>query len=66
VRLEGRSFRTLHRPSSSRLPVGAVKAPLLAYTHFVEALSVLNDCDAHHSETVRAASQKDRNLFSIK
>jgi condensin-2 complex subunit D3 len=48
------------------LPAGAVKAPLLAYTHFVEALSVLNDCDAHHSETVRAATQKDRDLFSIK
>ncbi|GAQ85855.1 condensin complex subunit 1 [Klebsormidium nitens] len=44
----------------------AAKAPLLAYTHFVEALSVLNDCPALHSDTVRAASQRERDLFSIK
>ena len=31
----------------------AVKAPLLAYNSFIEAIFVLNDCNAHsgHSET---------------
>lgn len=40
-----------------------VKAPLLAYNSFVEAIFVLNDCNAHTGQT---NSQKESHLFSIR
>ncbi|KAI3691568.1 hypothetical protein L6452_31364 [Arctium lappa] len=40
-----------------------VKAPLLAYNSFVEAIFVLNDCNAHTGQT---NSQKESRLFSIR
>ncbi|KAJ9537063.1 LOW QUALITY PROTEIN: hypothetical protein OSB04_029796 [Centaurea solstitialis] len=40
-----------------------VKAPLLAYNSFVEAIFVLNDCNAHTGQT---NTQKDSRLFSIR
>ncbi|KAI9077591.1 hypothetical protein K1719_040428 [Acacia pycnantha] len=41
-----------------------VKAPLLAYNSFVEAIFVLNDCHAHNGH--KEGSGKDGRLFSIR
>ncbi|KAK7289931.1 hypothetical protein RIF29_03976 [Crotalaria pallida] len=42
-----------------------VKAPLLAYNSFVEAVFVLNDCHAHNGHRESQRSQKESQLFSI-
>ncbi|KAL5097981.1 hypothetical protein RYX36_002308 [Vicia faba] len=43
-----------------------VKAPLLAYNSFVEAVFVLNDCHAHIGHRESGESRKDSQLFSIR
>ncbi|KAJ6770989.1 CONDENSIN [Salix koriyanagi] len=43
-----------------------VKAPLLAYNSFVEAIFVLNDCDAHNGHCGSKSSQTENHLFSIR
>ncbi|XP_054821462.1 uncharacterized protein LOC129320202 [Prosopis cineraria] len=43
-----------------------VKAPLLAYNSFVEAIFVLNDCHAHNGHNESHGSGKDSRLFSIR
>ncbi|KAB5537380.1 hypothetical protein DKX38_014913 [Salix brachista] len=43
-----------------------VKAPLLAYNSFVEAIFVLNDCDAHNGHCGSKSSQTENRLFSIR
>ncbi|KAJ6430909.1 hypothetical protein OIU84_018420 [Salix udensis] len=43
-----------------------VKAPLLAYNSFVEAIFVLNDCDAHNGHCGSKSSQTENLLFSIR
>lgn len=43
-----------------------VKAPLLAYNSFVEAIFVLNDCDAHNGHCGSKSSQTESHLFSIR
>ncbi|KAI7736421.1 hypothetical protein M8C21_016094 [Ambrosia artemisiifolia] len=43
-----------------------VKAPLLAYNSFVEAIFVLNDCNAHTGQSNPLSSQKESRLFSIR
>ncbi|KAG6756965.1 hypothetical protein POTOM_037264 [Populus tomentosa] len=43
-----------------------VKAPLLAYNSFVEAIFVLNDCDAHNGHCGSKNSQTESHLFSIR
>lgn len=45
----------------------AVKAPLLAYNSFIEAIFVLNDCNARsgHSET-QGSMQTGARRFSIR
>ncbi|CAL0301613.1 unnamed protein product [Lupinus luteus] len=42
-----------------------VKAPLLAYNSFVEAVFVLNDCHAHNGHRESLSSRKESQLFSI-
>ncbi|XAR57077.1 hypothetical protein NMG60_11025093 [Bertholletia excelsa] len=42
------------------------KAPLLAYNSFVEAIFVLNDCNAHTGHSSPQGSQADGRLFSIR
>ncbi|KAE9594235.1 putative armadillo-like helical, condensin subunit 1/Condensin-2 complex subunit D3 [Lupinus albus] len=42
-----------------------VKAPLLAYNSFVEAVFVLNDCHAHNGHRESHSSRKESQLFSI-
>lgn len=44
----------------------AVKAPLLAYNSFVEAIYVLNDCRAHSGHNDSKASRAETRLFSIR
>ena len=44
----------------------AVKAPLLAYNSFVEAIYVLNDCRAHPGHNDSKASRAESRLFSIR
>ncbi|KAK6930165.1 Condensin complex subunit 1, C-terminal [Dillenia turbinata] len=43
-----------------------VKAPLLAYNSFVEAIFVLNDCYAQNMHSDSKGSRVERTLFSIK
>uniref|UniRef100_A0A9I9EKV7 Condensin complex subunit 1 C-terminal domain-containing protein n=1 Tax=Cucumis melo TaxID=3656 RepID=A0A9I9EKV7_CUCME len=43
-----------------------VKAPLLAYNSFVEAIYVLNDCRAHSGHSDSKASRAESRLFSIR
>ncbi|CAK8531690.1 unnamed protein product [Lathyrus sativus] len=43
-----------------------VKAPLLAYNSFVEAVFVLNDCHGHIGHRESGESRKDSQLFSIR
>ncbi|KAI3777801.1 hypothetical protein L1987_47604 [Smallanthus sonchifolius] len=43
-----------------------VKAPLLAYNSFFEAIFVLNDCNAHTGQSNPLSSQKESRLFSIR
>ncbi|KAL8256763.1 hypothetical protein R6Q59_028804 [Mikania micrantha] len=43
-----------------------VKAPLLAYNSFVEAIFVLNDCNAHTGQSNPLSSQKENRLFCIR
>ncbi|KAI3689478.1 hypothetical protein L2E82_47436 [Cichorium intybus] len=43
-----------------------VKAPLLAYNSFVEAIFVLNDCNAHTGQANSGSSLKESRLFSIR
>ncbi|XP_076925854.1 condensin-2 complex subunit CAP-D3-like [Bidens hawaiensis] len=43
-----------------------VKAPLLAYNSFVEAIFVLNDCNAHTGQSNPLSSQKESRLFCIR
>ncbi|GAV74919.1 Cnd1 domain-containing protein [Cephalotus follicularis] len=43
-----------------------VKAPLLAYNSFVEAIFVLNDCTAHNGHTSSKDSRTESQLFSIR
>ncbi|KAI6687288.1 hypothetical protein NL676_024116 [Syzygium grande] len=43
-----------------------VKAPLLAYNSFVEAIFVLNDCRAHGGHCSSQSSQSESRLFSIR
>nr|XP_043617734.1 condensin-2 complex subunit D3 isoform X2 [Erigeron canadensis] len=43
-----------------------VKAPLLAYNSFVEAIFVLNDCNAHTGQSNSGNSQKETRPFSIR
>ncbi|KAK3435894.1 hypothetical protein EUGRSUZ_C00332 [Eucalyptus grandis] len=43
-----------------------VKAPLLAYNSFVEAIFVLNDCRAHGGHYSSQSSQSESRLFSIR
>lgn len=42
------------------------KAPLLAYNSFVEAIFVLNDCDAHSGHGRSQSSRFESRLFSIR
>lgn len=42
------------------------KAPLLAYNSFVEAIFVLNDCNAHTGHSNSQSSRSDSRLFSIR
>ncbi|XP_057539764.1 uncharacterized protein LOC130817839 isoform X1 [Amaranthus tricolor] len=42
------------------------KAPLLAYNSFVEAVFVLNDCDAHEANNKSHSSKVENRLFSIR
>ena len=44
----------------------AVKAPLLAYNSFVEAIFILNDCHAHNGHTDSQGSRVESRLFSIR
>ncbi|GJS44223.1 condensin-2 complex subunit D3 [Tanacetum coccineum] len=41
------------------------KSPLLAYNSFVEAIYVLNDCNAHTGQSNFGDSQKENRLFCI-
>lgn len=43
-----------------------VKAPLLAYNSFVEAVYVLNDCHAHNGHRESQESRTESQLFSIR
>ncbi|KAF7834509.1 condensin-2 complex subunit D3 [Senna tora] len=43
-----------------------VKAPLLAYNSFVEAIFVLNDCHAHNGRNGSHSSGTESQLFSIR
>ncbi|XP_048133845.1 condensin-2 complex subunit D3 isoform X2 [Rhodamnia argentea] len=43
-----------------------VKAPLLAYNSFVEAIFALNDCRAHSGHCSSQSSQAESRLFSIR
>ncbi|KAJ8766260.1 hypothetical protein K2173_022319 [Erythroxylum novogranatense] len=43
-----------------------VKAPLLAYNSFVEAVFVLNDCNAHIGHSASKSSRSENRLFSIR
>lgn len=43
-----------------------VKAPLLAYNSFVEAVFVLNDCHAHNGHRESQGSRIESQLFSIR
>ncbi|KAL5541868.1 hypothetical protein UlMin_009578 [Ulmus minor] len=43
-----------------------VKAPLIAYNSFVEAIFVLNDCHAHSGHTDSHGSKSENRLFSIR
>ncbi|KAJ7980281.1 Condensin-2 complex subunit D3 [Quillaja saponaria] len=43
-----------------------VKAPLLAYNSFVEAIFVLNDCHAHNAQSDSHGSRTESQLFSIR
>ncbi|MED6210281.1 hypothetical protein PIB30_062692 [Stylosanthes scabra] len=43
-----------------------VKAPLLAYNSFVEAVFVLNDCHAHNGHRDSQGSRKESQNFSIR
>ncbi|XP_061370588.1 uncharacterized protein LOC133313254 [Gastrolobium bilobum] len=43
-----------------------VKAPLLAYNSFVEAVFVLNDCHAHNGHRESHGSRMESQLFSIR
>ncbi|KAL0414745.1 UNVERIFIED_CONTAM: Condensin-2 complex subunit D3 [Sesamum radiatum] len=42
------------------------KAPLLAYNSFVEAIFVLNDCNAHTGHSNSNSSRNENRLFSIR
>ncbi|KAK4425865.1 Condensin-2 complex subunit D3 [Sesamum alatum] len=42
------------------------KAPLLAYNSFVEAIFVLNDCNAHTGRSNSNSSRNENRLFSIR
>ncbi|EXB74769.1 hypothetical protein L484_023511 [Morus notabilis] len=42
-----------------------VKAPLLAYNSFIEAIFFLNDCHAHSGHTDSRGSRSENRLFSI-
>lgn len=44
----------------------AVKAPLLAYNSFVEAVYVLNDCHVHSGHKDKKNLKSESKLFSIK
>lgn len=44
----------------------SAKAPLLAYNSFVEAVFVLNDCDAHVVNNKSHSSKVENRLFSIR
>ncbi|KAI6683674.1 hypothetical protein NL676_029587 [Syzygium grande] len=44
----------------------SVKAPLLAYNSFVEAIFVLNDCRVHGGHCSSQSSQSESRLFSIR
>ncbi|XP_015899874.3 uncharacterized protein LOC107433135 [Ziziphus jujuba] len=43
-----------------------VKAPLLAYNSFIEAIFVLNDCHAHNGHSDSHSSNSENRLFSIR
>ncbi|XP_062108742.1 uncharacterized protein LOC133819492 isoform X2 [Humulus lupulus] len=43
-----------------------VKAPLIAYNSFIEAIFVLNDCHAHSGHTDSHGSRTESRLFSIR
>ncbi|WCJ23486.1 Condensin-2 complex subunit CAP-D3 [Euphorbia peplus] len=43
-----------------------VKAPLLAYNSFIEAVYVLNDCNAHNGHSGSKTSQAENRQFSIR
>ncbi|CAH9108994.1 unnamed protein product [Cuscuta europaea] len=43
-----------------------VKAPLLAYNSFVEAIYTLNDCNAHTGSSNSQSSRSETHLFSIR
>lgn len=43
-----------------------VKAPLLAYNSFVEAIFALNDCNAHTGSSNSQLSRNESRLFSIR
>nr|GEW06407.1 condensin-2 complex subunit D3 [Tanacetum cinerariifolium] len=43
-----------------------VKSPLLAYNSFVEAIYVLNDCNAHTGQSNFGDSQKENRLYCIR
>ena len=45
--------------------VYAVKAPLLAYNSFVEAIFILNDCRAHIGDANSQGSRVESQLFTI-
>lgn len=46
--------------------VFAVKAPLLAYNSFVEAIFVLNDCNARTGHSSSQSTKNENRLFSIR
>lgn len=46
--------------------VSSVKAPLLAYNSFIEAIFFLNDCHAHSGHTDSRGSRSENRLFSIR
>ncbi|XP_058000935.1 uncharacterized protein LOC110633017 isoform X2 [Hevea brasiliensis] len=43
-----------------------VKAPLLAYNSFVEAIYVLNDCNSHNGHSGSKNSRTENRIFSIR
>lgn len=56
----------IHHQTDFICNVFAAKAPLLAYNSFVEAIFVLNDCNAHTGHSSSQSSRSESRLFSIR